>query len=223
MLIHNSESTERLILSMPSGMWYGNGSLDLEYPANWDVSVLQPETPREMTTAEIVSTLERPTGQPPLREMCSGARRPVIIIDDVNRPTPVAAILPILISHFRQAGIPARDVSIVLATGAHAAPQMESVRSKVGEVAATCRTVVHDCNRDLIRLGNTSFGTPVLVNKVVAASDFVIGIGGIYPNYTAGFGGGSKLTLGVLGFRSILSLHHSHTGAGRGLRAERDT
>ncbi|MFQ5772089.1 MAG: hypothetical protein ACE5HX_16250 [bacterium] len=41
-------------------------------------------------------------------------------------------------------------------------------------------------------------------------SDLVIGIGGIYSNHTAGFGGGSQLALGVLGIRSIYRLHYHH-------------
>ena len=56
----------------------------------------------------------------------------------------------------------------------------------------------------------------MLVNKAVADSDFLVGIGGIYPNHTAGFGGGSKLALGVLGFRSIATLHYRHRSVGWG-------
>src|SRR5204862_4953702 len=40
----------------------------------------------------------------------------------------------------------------------------------------------------------------------------LIGIGGVYPQHTAGFGGGSKLALGVLGRRSIAHLHLAHAG-----------
>ena len=56
----------------------------------------------------------------------------------------------------------------------------------------------------------------MLVNKAVADSDFLVGIGGLYPNHTAGFGGGSKLALGVLGFSSIATLHFRHHGVGWG-------
>ena len=41
-------------------------------------------------------------------------------------------------------------------------------------------------------MGKTSLGTPVYVNKIVAISDLVIGIGGILPHGQAGFGGGAK-------------------------------
>ena len=49
-----------------------------------------------------------------------------------------------------------------------------------------------------------------------------MGIGGVYPNYTAGFGGGSKLVLGVLGYRSIKDLHFRHRGMGWGRHEEGD-
>ncbi len=46
------------------------------------------------------------------------------------------------------------------------------------------------------------------VTAEVAQSDFVVGIGGLYPNHTAGFGGGSKLVLGTLGSIAHLHAHH---------------
>jgi nickel-dependent lactate racemase len=50
----------------------------------------------------------------------------------------------------------------------------------------------------------------VLVNRHVAAADYVIGIGGVYPQNSTGFGGGAKLALGVLGRRSIVNLHYGY-------------
>jgi hypothetical protein len=49
-----------------------------------------------------------------------------------------------------------------------------------------------------------------VVNREVLASDLLIGIGGVYPQHSTGFGGGSKLLLGVLGRRSIVGLHYGH-------------
>jgi hypothetical protein len=81
---------------------------------------------------------------------------------------------------------------------------------KVGSAARGCRLIVHDHKADTVRVGRTSFGSPIIVNRQVAASDLLIGIGGIYPQHSVGFGGGSKLLLGVLGKRSIVSLHYGH-------------
>jgi nickel-dependent lactate racemase len=84
--------------------------------------------------------------------------------------------------------------------------------AKVGRDAAShcARIHVHDHRHDLVWLGDTQLGTPVLVDRLVAASDFVIGVGGVYPQHTTWFGGGSKILLGVLGERSIAHLHYRH-------------
>jgi len=41
-----------------------------------------------------------------------------------------------------------------------------------------------------------------------------MGIGGVYPNNTGGYGGGSKIVMGVLDLRVISQLHRQHKGAG---------
>ena len=200
-----------------TGAWHGEETLMLPFPAGWDVTILWPQTPPALADWEIAESLDRPIGQPPIREICRGRSRPLIIVDDLNRPTPVGRVMPMVLDHFRQAGIPAQAVRILLSTGTHGAPQADSLRKKVGpEAASACQILVHDANRNCAAVGRTAFGTPVLVDKAVLTSDFVMGIGGVYPNYTAGFGGGSKLALGVLGYRSIKSLHFGHTGMGWG-------
>jgi len=207
-----------------TGVWYGDSLLDLDFPRNWNVANHWPETPPPLTDAEIAPILERPIGQPPIRELCRGAKSPLIVVDDVNRPTPVASVLPLVLGQFRDAGIEAQNVTILLSTGMHAAPQFDSVLSKVGsEAGSKCKIIVHNSRQLVSRVGKTSFGTPVYVNREVTKSDFVMGIGGIYPNHTAGYGGGSKLALGVLGFRSILALHYFHRSLGRSSSAERNT
>jgi hypothetical protein len=50
----------------------------------------------------------------------------------------------------------------------------------------------------------------VEIDPEVMRSDLLIGIGGIYPQNSAAFGGGAKLVLGVLGRRSIEDLHFGH-------------
>ncbi len=206
-----------------TGAWYGDAPLDLEFPPHWDLLGHWPETPPPLTENELALALEKPVGQRPLRTLCQKAKRPLIVVDDVNRPTPVACVLPLVLRHFRDAGIDSRKVTVLLATGTHASPQDDSVLSKVGpEAGSRCRIVVHTLAEPVRRIGKTRFGTPVYVNREVLDSDFVLGIGGIYPNHTAGYGGGSKLALGVLGFRSILALHYFHRSVGRSRCAERN-
>ncbi|MCU1296833.1 MAG: hypothetical protein JWO91_1111 [Acidobacteriaceae bacterium] len=197
--------------------WYGDRLLDLPVPDEWEVDVFWPQTPPLLSDDQITACLECPTNQAPLRRLCAGRMRPVIIVDDLNRPTPVSRIMPFVLSQLRDAGVSLRNVTIVVASGMHASITADGIFKKVGaEAAAECRVIPHDHRNGLVTIGTTSFGTPVTVNKEVVAGDFVFGIGGVYPNHTAGFGGGSKLVLGVLGGQSITRLHSRHASIGWG-------
>jgi nickel-dependent lactate racemase len=189
-------------MSLRTGAWYGDRAVNLVFPDDWEVNVLWPRTLRPLSDSDMVAALEHPTNQAPIRKLCVGKSRPVLVVDDLNRPTPVAAVMPIVLAQFKQAGVPLNEITIVLASGMHAPPGRDAIVKKLGsEAAAACRVAIHDYNRRLITVGQTRFGTPVTVNAEVAQSDFVVGIGGLYPNYTAGFGGGSKLVLGTLGLQ----------------------
>ena len=190
----------------------------LRLPAQWQLTTHWPSTPPPLTESDLGRALDCPAGQQPLRELCRGKSKPLVIVDDLNRPTPASCILPALLAQFQQAGIPARDVTILIATGTHAPPvDNTAVAKKLGPMAAAvCKVRIHDAKGPVTRIGKTSFGTRVAINTDVVSSDLVVGIGGVYPNQTAGFGGGTKLVLGVLGFRSIMQLHYRHTGMGWG-------
>jgi lactate racemase len=199
------------VTELRTAAWYGDRPLPLELPAGWRVTTLRPSTPPPLGDAEIAGALERPVGQPPIRELARGRSRPLVVVDDPTRPTPAGRVLPVVLRQLADAGIPAGAVRVLVATGTHGPPRPAALAAKVGpEAAAACRLLVHDHTRGLARVGRTSFGTPVLVNREVLASDLVIGIGGVYPQHSTGFGGGAKLALGVLGKRSIVALHYRH-------------
>jgi hypothetical protein len=119
--------------------------------------------------------------------------------------------MPQVLEELRLAGIAPGHVTIVLAKGSHGPIAPDTWEKKIGrEAAQRCNLHVHEYDRDLVYRGRSSFGTPVFVSRVVANADLLIGMGGIYPQHSTGFGGGSKLVLGVLGRRSIVGLHYGH-------------
>ncbi len=197
-------------LRLRTAAWYGDRELMLRVPSRWQVEMLWPRTPPPLRPEQIVEALERPIGQPPIRELARSKRRPVIVCDDLTRPTPANLVIPHLLQQLEDAGIAREDVTIVVGGGTHRPPGREQVLRKVGLEAAGSRLLAHDCNNDVLRVGRTSFGTPVLLNRLVATADLVVGVGGVYPQHSVGFGGGSKLALGVLGKRSIIALHYGH-------------
>lgn len=196
--------------------WYADRSITLRFPPGWKVVEHRLPTLPAVSEERLRTSVEQPIGQPPIRERCRGKKRPVIIVDDLNRPTPAWRVMPYVLEELRRGGFQPGEIAIVMATGTHAAPLPGALEKKVGKQASPCRLEAHDATRRGTRLGTTRVGTPVFVNRTVARSDFVIGIGGIYPNHTAGFGGGAKLALGVLSTTSIARLHYRHEEAGWG-------
>ncbi len=202
-----------------TGAWYGDRPLPLTFPASWDVTTLWPRTPPPLSDQQVDQALASPVGRPPLAQLCRGKSRPLVIVDDMNRPTPAARVMPWVLRQFAEAGVRAEDVTILMASGSHGPPRRDTMVKKIGPEAAACRFVLHNPRRGAVRVGRTSLGTPALVNREVVTADFVMGIGGVYPNHTAGFGGGSKLVIGVLDLRVISALHHGTLGSGWGANA----
>jgi nickel-dependent lactate racemase len=209
---------EKTQVTLRTGGWYGDRKLVLNFPEDWELAVFRPLTPPPWSARQIATALEQPVGQQRIRELSRGKKRPLVIVDDLVRPTPASCVMPLLLREFQDAGIHLSDVTVMVGTGTHAGPTLEDVEKKIGSQAAeACRLLVHDHKGDAVNVGRTSFGTPVLVDKAVTRCDFLVGIGGVYPNYSGGFGGGSKLALGVLGTRSIEHLHYKHEHPGWGI------
>jgi nickel-dependent lactate racemase len=202
--------------SLRSGVWYGDREIEVEFPDGWEVDVVRPNFPPPLSRQEIEAVLDAPTGRPAIQELCRGKKQPLIIVDDLNRPTPAAAVMPSIMRRMAEVGIPPEDVTILMATGSHGLPGMEAIHKKAGPAAARSRLLVHNCFKDAVRVGKTRAGTPIYLNRALLEADVVLGIGGIYPNHTAGFGGGTKLILGVLGIQSIYALHFGNPAQGWG-------
>jgi predicted ATP-grasp superfamily ATP-dependent carboligase/nickel-dependent lactate racemase len=202
---------------MHTERWLSDEAFELHWPADWSVSVLWPHLPPPLSTEQITAALRNPVGLPELADLCRGKRKPLVIIDDLSRPTPAASILDPLLSELKLAGVAPHQISILVATGTHPPPSDESISRKIGPTASReCRVVVHRDSVNGVRIGTTRFGTPIIVDREIVDADWVIGIGGVYPNNTAGFGGGSKLALGILARESIVHLHEKHRPAGWG-------
>lgn len=202
-----------------TAFWEKNEVIELTWPREWSVSVRWPQTPPPLSAQEIADALRTPVQLPPIAEACQGKKKPLVIVDDLTRATPAARILEPLLEELQAAGISPEQVTILVATGTHSPPAAEMLERKLGTLAAsTCRVVVHRDSADCRPIGRTTFGTPIIADHEVLEADWIVGIGGVYPNNTAGFGGGSKLALGVMARETITHLHLKHGTAGWGHR-----
>jgi nickel-dependent lactate racemase len=210
-------------IELRTGAWYNDRSIQLTFPDSWDVVTYWPDTPPPLTDEEIAEHIRRPIGQAPLSDLARGKKRPVIVVDDLARPTPVFKVLPFLLKEFEAAGIQPHDIRILVATGTHGHQDASALASKIGQPAyARCQVIVHSDLRGAKLIGTTSFGTPVYVNGELCTADLIVGIGGVYPQHTTGFGGGGKLMLGVSGRKTIRTLHFRHKGVGGSYNIDND-
>ncbi len=164
----------------------------------------------EDTEGMVLKALYSPTGSSALSEIARGSRRVAVISDDATRPTPVSSIIPHVLAELRAAGVPEEGISIVMANGSHRKMTKEEIEAKLGlETAAGYRIDNHDYKADdLVDLGSTPSGVPVLMNRTVAEADFAVGIGSIVPHRYCGWSGGAKIIQpGVCGEKTTVATH----------------
>ncbi len=204
-------SEKRTVQRIP---WGKDGWLDFTLPDQWQV--IGSYTPAELPPISDISyaldtALSNPTGCQPLSLAAAGKARIVIVVDDISRPTPTHLLMGIILSHLQKAGADLKHVTLVAAPGLHRVMEQPDMLKKVGNEALEKVSWISHDSRDtanLVDLGRTERGTPVLINRTVAEADLRILVGTIEPHPHAGFGGGFKNILpGVAGVESIARNH----------------
>jgi len=198
---------------------YQQGSFPLEFPDEYLLAFAEPNefhvsgTSGTSETGETIlqNALNRPCGMS-LKEFLKGGKSILIIINDATRPTPTAAMLGALIPVLKQAGFEPDSLSLLVATGAHRAPTEMEYQRILGVYYDKLRSccIAHDSriDADMVDLGATRNGTPILLNKRLFEADRIIVTGSVEPHYFAGYTGGRKAFLpGIAAFRSIEANH----------------
>jgi nickel-dependent lactate racemase len=167
---------------------------------------------KPLNQREIQNALEKPFGTPPISELSRGKKKTAIIFDDLLRPTPVAVLIPFILRELEKGGVAKSSISFVAGTGAHRPMIRKDLVKKLGEnIVEEYPVYTHNpfgTMSSLKKVGKTSLGTPVEINREVMESDLKIGIGCIIPHSLAGFTGGAKIVFP--GCASIDSIRHNH-------------
>jgi len=167
--------------------------------------------------------LKNPIGCPSLKELIfqKKAKKILIIVNDITRPTPYEIILPPLLDELHQIGIKKENIIFIIATGIHRSNSKEEIKEMFGEnIFSAYKFINHDC--DNLRqkdLGKLKSGNKLWVDSIVSDIDFIITTGVIVPHYFSGFSGGRKSILpGICGRKTIEANHarmvHADSRAG---------
>jgi lactate racemase len=194
---------------------YGAGVQEATLPSDWNSLMPGPASPRVKQAGHdiISSALGQPLAAPRLRDAVHGDSI-VILVPDKTRNAATAMVLPLLIDELEHAGVRDEHITIVFATGTHPPQSVEEQRELLGPAILKRYTVVqHNArnNEECIHVGDTCYGTPVALNRIVANADFVVLAGTIVHHYFAGFGGGAKMFLpGVAAYNTAV-INHKRT------------
>lgn len=194
---------------------YGRDKKYFSLPAGWTLISNQDRPPVVGVSdplKEIRHALDHPIGSPRIEELTRPGMDVVLLFDDLQRPTPASLALPEILDRLNRAGVPDKRISGICALGTHPIPTLEQLKTKVGKETFSRlegRIFSHDPHAsDNVIIGNTHRGTLVEVNRRVAFSDLIIGVGECMPHPIAGFGGGCKIIMpGICSYRSVASHH----------------
>ncbi len=194
---------------------WGQDFLSLTAPDTWRVhlperaDISRPEAESE---ADIVrAAMEAPVGAAALGSRRLEGKRILIIVDDNTRPTPAHRFFHLILDQLKAAGADADGIHVMPAPGIHTAMSEAEMARKVGaENLARLSWSNHNAFDGSAhhRFGTTSRGTPVILNKELAASDLIIVVGMVEPHLWAGFGGGLKNIFPGVAAAEAIGHHH---------------
>lgn len=192
---------------------YGYDQIKLSLPPSTPWEVIKPAAlePLEDPLQSIIDALQNPINSPPLEQIVKAGEKVCLLVNDSTRVARSELFLPPLIDTLIDAGIDKKDLTIVFTNGTHRPLSKAEMTELAGEYAAGLVAMYNHDSKDsagLVYVGETSFKTPVYVNRMVMEADRRILTGSVVHHFFAGFGGGRKALIpGVAGWDTIQKNH----------------
>jgi len=190
---------------------YGKTSLPFEYDEQRFEILGDTELSPPLSDAEIGQRLDDPIDSPKLEEIVELGQTVLIVVPDATRQTGCGQVINLVVRRLIANGTEPHEIRIIFATGIHRkVADDEKATILTPFIAQRIKTLDHD-PRDLmqlVRIGGTSTGIPIELNRALTKHDHVITIGGVTFHYFAGFIGGRKLICpGLASARTVSETH----------------
>jgi nickel-dependent lactate racemase len=209
---------------------YGKSAINFTFGENQFEVLGKVEDKAALTDVEIGERLDCPIDSKTLEEIVQPGESVLIVVPDATRQTASASIVNLIVRRLIANGTMPFDIRIIFATGIHRrVSEAEKQTILTPFIAQRVKTLDHS-PRDLaqiVRLGETTSGIPIELNRALLEHDRVIIVGSISFHYFAGFTGGRKLICpGLASTRTISETHKlafdceiksRRTGVGAGL------
>ena len=192
---------------------HGDSFVELPVGENAEITELIPPYIEPLSYQQIVRSIRNPTGQMPLSEIAVGKKNVVVILENATRPLNTRLVASLVVEELSKARVARDSITFLFANGAHTDMEEYNDKAKLGEQFQNFRVVDHDCEGELVNLGRTSLGSPILINPLVVEADLRIAIGTIIPHYGDGVSGGAKILFpGCAGLEWIFNNHSLKRG-----------
>ncbi len=175
------------------------------------------------TLVEMVRTaMAEPVESPLLREIVHGGEKVCIVFSDITRSWQRTDLyLPVIIGELEQGGVLPGDITLLCAMGTHRPHSEEEKMRLLGPLYGKYTLVEHNCDdrENMIKVGETTRGTEVELNRLAVEADRLVITGGIVFHLMAGYAGGRKSLLPGISSRKTISQNHSlslHPEKGKG-------
>jgi nickel-dependent lactate racemase len=190
---------------------YGNARISFDYDENQFQILGNVAQKPALSDVELGAKLDNPIDSKTIEEIVQPNESVLIVVPDATRQTASGQVVNLLVRRLIANGTMPFDIRIIFAAGIHRrVTEAEKQTILTPFIAQRVKTLDHNA-RDLaqiVRLGETSGGIPIELNRALTDHDHVIIVGGISFHYFAGFTGGRKLICpGLASSRTISATH----------------
>jgi nickel-dependent lactate racemase len=189
---------------------YGKTGLEIDAPADRTTVIAPRFLPAVPDAADALhQALANPIRSRPLRQLVTAGQRVGIIVSDLTRPMPTAAVVRAIMAELPHA--PAGDITIFIGLGTHRKMTDAEVRSVLGDLADRCQISQTDCSDDaaFTTIGRSKDGAPIRFVSDFLACPVRIVTGLMEPHLFAGVSGGPKGILPGLAHMDTIIANHS--------------
>ncbi|MDR1977291.1 MAG: nickel-dependent lactate racemase [Synergistaceae bacterium] len=192
---------------------FGKEKMAIDVPDKNLLGVLRSrEVPCAATEEEAVrKALADPIGSPCIDQKAKAGEKVCIVVCDLTRAWQHPSLyLPLLVDEVKKGGVRDEDIFFLVGTGTHRSHTPEEHKFLLGDqLYGRYRVFDHESKTaEMTDFGETSYGTPVRINKMAADADHVILTGGIVYHFMSGWGGGRKAVLpGISSYETVMANH----------------
>jgi nickel-dependent lactate racemase len=191
---------------------YGTRKLELHIPDPNFVGKIEPMqlNPISDDMQELTRVLDNPQGE--RLEAMAENKSVCVLVEDHTRDAPHQTMISAVVPRLARA----TKVQFIITTGTHDVdhPGNQAIAEMLRRAAREAKlnkydVLIHDCHgRDMVNLGETSRGTPVIIDLAAAGHDVYVSFSDMKAHYFAGYSNFVKNFLpGVCAFATVEANH----------------